>query len=138
MSDDTNVVLAANGAGEQVASGKNPSKASYSSPKLTILGSVKTLTGSGTGVGTDMTTMKPMTSDRSMKENIVKVGDHPSGFGLYLFDYKPQYHDSLSAGRQFGVMADEIETVVPEAVVIHADGYKMVNYAMLGIQQATS
>lgn len=35
--------------------------------------------------------------------------------------------------RQFGVMADEVETVMPEAISVHPDGYKMVNYALLGI-----
>ncbi len=33
-------------------------------------------------------------------------------------------------------MADEVETIVPEAVVMHADGYRRVNYAVLGITQA--
>ena len=31
------------------------------------------------------------------------------------------------------VMADEVETVMPEAVCVHPDGYEMVYYAMLGI-----
>lgn len=30
-------------------------------------------------------------------------------------------------------MADEVEKVMPEAVSVHADGYKMVNYTLLGI-----
>lgn len=38
-------------------------------------------------------------------------------------------------GRQFGVMADEVEQVMPEAVSVHPDGYKMVDYAMLGISR---
>jgi hypothetical protein len=32
-------------------------------------------------------------------------------------------------------MADEVEQVMPEAVSVHPDGYKMVNYAMLGISR---
>jgi hypothetical protein len=53
--------------------------------------------------------------------------------GLYLFNYKPDFRDEWGHGRQFGVMADEVETVMPEAVTVHPDGYKMVDYAMLGI-----
>jgi hypothetical protein len=30
-------------------------------------------------------------------------------------------------------MADEVETVLPEAVSVNHDGYKLVDYAMLGI-----
>ena len=33
-------------------------------------------------------------------------------------------------------MADEVETVLPQAVVMHPDGYKMVDYALLGIDIA--
>ncbi len=39
-------------------------------------------------------------------------------------------------GRQFGVMADEVEAVLPQAVVMHPDGYKRVDYALLGIDLA--
>ncbi len=34
-------------------------------------------------------------------------------------------------------MADEVESVMPEALVIRPDGYKMVNYAMLGINRTS-
>jgi hypothetical protein len=64
------------------------------------------------------------------------VGEHFLGIGLYLFDYKPEYRDQWGHGRQFGVMADEVESVMPQAVSIHPDGYKVVDYAMLGISLA--
>jgi len=70
-------------------------------------------------------------SARSFKENITRIGTHPLGIGLYLFDYKPEYRERWGHGRQFGVMADEVEAVLPEAVCVHPDGYKMVNYGML-------
>jgi hypothetical protein len=110
----------------------NSDKAVYSSPVLTIYGSVSRLTmgGGATLVDGAMTTMM---SDRNIKENIVRVGEHSLGIGLYLFDYKPEFREEWGFGRQFGVMADEVETVMPQAVSIHPDGYKMVNHAMLGI-----
>ena len=33
-------------------------------------------------------------------------------------------------------MADEVEVVLPQAVVMHPDGYKRVDYALLGIDLA--
>jgi hypothetical protein len=74
-----------------------------------------------------------MVSERSAKERILRVGTHPVGVGLYLFDYKTEYRRSWGRGRQFGVMADEVERVMPEAVSLHSKGHKVVNYDMLGI-----
>ena len=69
----------------------------------------------------------------AVKENIVRVGEHPAGIGLYLFDYTAEVRDIAGHGRKFGVMADEVAQVMPEAVSIAADGYRQVDYAMLGI-----
>ena len=85
----------------------------------------------------DAGTMMPG-SDRRVKRNIVRVGDHPLGIGLYLFDYDPERSARWGHDRQFGVMADEVETVMPAAVSVGADGYKQVDYAMLGISRAVS
>ena len=79
--------------------------------------------------------MMGMMSDRRLKENIVRIGTHLLGFGLYLFDYKPEYRGVCGDRRQFGVMADEVETVMPSAVAMHPEGHKTVNYAMLGISR---
>jgi hypothetical protein len=126
---------------EKIASPKRldtSAKAPYSSPVLRVFGSVGVLTKGQAGSGTDSAgkaKIPPGASDRTIKENIVKVGDHPLGIGLYLFDYKPQYRETCGHDRQFGVMADEVETVKPEAVSIHRDGYKQVNYDLLGISR---
>lgn len=40
-------------------------------------------------------------------------------------------------GRQFDVMADEFVVVVPEAMFMHRDGYKRVDYGILGIDRVT-
>ena len=112
-------------------------KKKYKSPGLVCYGSVSVLTQSGTmgGVETNAQDMSNMAanSDMRLKQDTVLVGNHPSGFGLYLFDYKPEFSELHGSGRQFGVMAQEVEAVVPNAVFTHADGYKRVNYAMLGI-----
>lgn len=114
-------------------------KKSYQRPEVRVYGALHLLTQGSGGTASDSSTnmTKSQGSDRIVKENIVKIGVHPLGIGLYLFDYKPEYRGlSGHGGRQFGVMADEVETVMPEAVSRHADGYKMVNYAMLGISQS--
>jgi len=62
-------------------------------------------------------------SDIRLKSNIVKVGDHPKGFGIYEYD--------IFGRRERGVMAQEVEKIIPEAVLEHSNGYKMVNYGAL-------
>ena len=118
-------------------------KKPYTHPSLHIFGSLHLLTQGGSGGGNDgfgmmsgtMGMMGMGMSDRRLKENIVRIGTHPLGFGLYLFDYKPAYRGVSGDGRQFGVMADEVETVMPLAVATHPFGHKTVNYAMLGISR---
>lgn len=63
-----------------------------------------------------------MFSDRRLKSNIVKIGEDPRGFGIYEFDIFGQ--------RQKGVMADEIEKIIPKAVS-EVSGYKVVDYGYL-------
>ena len=113
-------------------------KKRYQQPVLRRFGSLHQMTQGSGNVNGDggQGMMWPGGSDRSIKENIVRIGEHPLGIGLYLFDYKPEYRKVWGCGRQFGVMADEVQTVMPAAVSEHANGYKLVDYAMLGISRA--
>jgi hypothetical protein len=116
----------------------NCEKKMYTAPRLRNYGRVGTLTqaaNSGSNEGSNGKNPNMAGSDRCIKDSIVKVGEHPTNIGIYLFDYKPEYRDAWGHGRQFGVMADEVEKVMPEAVSLHPDGYKMVDYAMLGISR---
>ena len=116
----------------------------YTAPSLVIYGTVSGLTQSGSGQrlegtlaggGCRTNAKRKPCCERRVKENIVRIGDHPLGFGLYLFDYRPEHRVQWGHGRQFGVMIDEVEIVMPEAACLHPDGYKRVDYAMLGISQ---
>lgn len=62
-------------------------------------------------------------SDRRLKSNIVRIGTHPLGIGIYEYDIFGQ--------RDVGVMADEVLEVKPSAVVRHPSGYLMVDYGGL-------
>jgi len=64
-------------------------------------------------------------SDRRLKTNIEKIGEMANGLALYAYDYIWGEHD-------IGVMADEVEKVMPEAVITMPNGFKAVNYSMLG------
>lgn len=110
-------------------------KLPYSEPVLKVYGSVRELTQGAFTNGNDGGAGRKNPSDRTVKQNIVRIGEHPLGFGLYLFDYRPELTEQWGQERQFGVMADEVETVVPNAVSIHSNGYKMVDYAILGIDR---
>jgi hypothetical protein len=108
----------------------------YSKPKLTSFGAVRVLTqtsttGSSEGSG-GSGVMKPG-CDRRLKHTIREVGKHPWGFNLYLFEYKPEFQQKHGAGLQFGVMADEVAGIVPEAVSTGDDGFSRVDLARLGI-----
>lgn len=64
-----------------------------------------------------------MFSDRRLKSDIVRVGTHKLGIGLYEY--------TIFGNRQRGVMADEVRTVMPEAVLPDESGFDRVNYSML-------
>jgi hypothetical protein len=87
-----------------------------------MLGSLAGAIGTGAGGAGGLAGLFNL-SDRRLKSNIVRVGTHPLGIGVYEYD--------IAGQRQRGVMADEVETVLPEAVVTRSDGYKMVNYGLL-------
>ena len=114
-----------------------PVKVTYSRPCLTVYGSVCQLTqGCSSMAGIDSSGMRRCMSDRRAIENIARIGTHPLGMGLYLFDYKAPYREQCGLGRQFGVMADEVEAIVPDAVSMGEDGFKRVDYGMLGVVHA--
>jgi hypothetical protein len=63
-------------------------------------------------------------SDRRLKSNIVPTGQTLRGLPIYEY--------TIFGRRERGVMADEVERVMPEAVAVHPSGFKMVDYGMLG------
>jgi hypothetical protein len=122
---------------------KDGKKSPYRAPMLLVYGKVALLTQSAAGsCFNDGNGCAPvpggtrMNSERRLKENVVRIGTHPLGVGLYLFDYKNEYREMWGQGRQFGVIAEEVERTMPEAVSVTLDGYKLVDYGLLGISLA--
>ena len=70
-------------------------------------------------------------SDIRTKENIKPIGWLPNGLPVYEYEYKPEWKAEAGHGKFVGVMAQEVEQVMPEAVITRPDGYKMVNYGVL-------
>ena len=62
-------------------------------------------------------------SDERFKENIKQVGAH-KGFNIYEYNYL------WSPKKWIGVIAQEVEKIMPEAV-IKVNGYRFVNYGMI-------
>lgn len=113
----------------------------YVPPQLTLFGQVAALTqgtacsnNNDSGCAAGGTSMGKVTSDRRLKQDIVRIGQHPAGFGLYLFTYKPEVATRCGEGRRFGVMAHEVEQVRPDAVFTDDLGFKSVRYDLLGIR----
>jgi hypothetical protein len=67
-------------------------------------------------------------SDINIKQNIKRIGTLDNGVPVYAFEYKQEYKDAWGHGMKIGVMAQEIENIIPEAVSLHEDGYKVVDY----------
>jgi hypothetical protein len=61
-------------------------------------------------------------SDRRVKENVKRIGKLANGLATYAFNY---IGDTV---RRFGVMAQEVVGVRPDAVVITPNGYMAVDY----------
>jgi len=70
-------------------------------------------------------------SDIRTKENIVPLGWLFKGLPVYEYEYKPEWKAEAGHGKFIGVMAQEVEKIMPEAVITRPDGYKMVNYGAL-------
>ena len=72
-------------------------------------------------------------SDIRTKQNITRIGTLPNGLPFYQFEYKPEFKDHPLAGhgKFVGVMAQEVQAVMPDAVINLDNGYLAVDYGKL-------
>jgi hypothetical protein len=107
----------------QAPAGSQTSQPIYGNPKGEAIGTATQLAA----------TAAMLFSDVNTKKNIKKIGSLSNGLNLYTYEYKDEFKDNPKAGHglQFGVMAQEVEKVIPEAVSVDKSGYKVVNYSYL-------
>lgn len=82
--------------------------------RMNMLGNI-----AGAGIGA--------ASDKTLKENIVKVGQSPSGFNIYEWNYL------WSPERFRGVIAQEVQKIKPKAVLSNIFGHLLVDYSKLDV-----
>jgi hypothetical protein len=70
-------------------------------------------------------------SDIRLKENITKVGSLDSGIGLYTWSWNEEGKRLAGDTPTVGVLAQEVQQVMPEAVIRGDHGYLTVNYSKL-------
>lgn len=95
--------------------------------KSTSGGSLGSFLGNAGSIVSGLGSLSGFLSDRSLKENIVPYGTE-NGFNTYEYNY------IWSPQKYIGVMADEVETVCPEAVRELILGCKVVDYGMIGVE----
>jgi hypothetical protein len=70
-------------------------------------------------------------SDIELKHDVVLLGHLANGLGYYRFSY-------LGSSKPYvGVIAQEVQSLVPEAVTRGRDGYLRVHYEQLGLKFRT-
>lgn len=77
--------------------------------------------------------IKKLFSDIRMKENVTFKKKLPNGLNLYEFEYKKEFKDLAGHGKYEGFMAHEVEKLYPSAVKVESNGYKSINYSLIGI-----
>jgi hypothetical protein len=93
--------------------------------KLTVAGDIS---GSGT-LRMNGDIIAYYSSDERLKDNLIPISSASykiTQIGGYEFDWNKESKDY--SGHDVGVIAQEIEKVLPEVVVTRGDGYKAVKY----------
>jgi hypothetical protein len=72
-------------------------------------------------------------SDIRMKENITRIGTLSNGLPFYQFEYISEFKDHPLAGHgtHTGVMAQEVQALIPDAVITLDNGFMAVDYGKL-------
>lgn len=70
-------------------------------------------------------------SDVSLKTNIEPVGKLPNGINLYTWDWTEKGKELAGDTPTYGVLAQEVQQIIPEAVTRGEHGYLTVDYSKL-------
>ena len=74
-------------------------------------------------------------SDIRMKKNVKFIRKIKPGLNLYRYEYRNKFKNLKGAGHGtfYGLMAQEVEKLYPTAVITESNGYKSINYSLIGI-----
>jgi len=77
-------------------------------------------------------------SDIQLKNDLKRVGTNAQGLGLYTWNWNKEAQkldiDVAQTPSGYGVIAQEVQRVLPEAVLVHEDtGYLMVDYSQINL-----
>jgi len=111
----------------------NSKVAGNNSTQGALLGLGGQLGGSFLGSKAGSAAVASMFSDKRLKQNIEPVGI-VGPHALYKFEYN---QDWLPKGQFIGVLAQDVEEYMPEAVS-EINGFKAVNYDMLGLEMRSA
>ena len=70
-------------------------------------------------------------SDVRLKNEITFIGKLENGIKIYKWKWNEKGKELAGDQVEFGVLAQEVQKIVPEAVITGPDGYLMVNYGAL-------
>jgi hypothetical protein len=89
------------------------------------------LSGIGAGASDVISELIKRYSDVSLKTNIEPVGKLPNGINLYTWDWTEKGKELAGDTPTYGVLAQEVQQVIPEAVTRGEHGYLTVDYSKL-------
>ena len=85
------------------------------------------IAGAVGGAASGVAALSNPSSDRRLKENIIKLGESISGLGIYKFNY-------IGKAKQYiGAMADEVIKIFPKAAILNSNGFYSVDYSLIDV-----
>ena len=122
-----NAMLSAAGVGQ----GTYGQSSTTTAPRQGGIGSTLGGIGSILGAGAQIAPLLGI-SDMRVKKNIKFVGKTDGGHNLYEWEWTDKAREiGIPLGPEFGVMAQDVMSKKPEAVVEHESGYLMVDYGAI-------
>ena len=70
-------------------------------------------------------------SDERLKKNITKLYEMEDGINIYSWDWTDDALQFVGDTRTVGVIAQEVQEIIPEAVSVADNGYLQVDYSLI-------
>jgi len=83
------------------------------------------------GAGAAISGITGFLSDSRLKKNIQKMFTRIDGITFYIWDWTDKAKKMVGDQPDFGVLAQEIKNIIPDAVSIGSDGFYRVDYGKI-------